>query len=511
MPESKQPNDQEGQNESYSLDEMMRKLQERPEEKGELVTREDGTVAYKIRKKKRRSEQPKKERAKRVKKIRLIQLAVVFFAIVAIVLACVGMLFHVNSSAFREKLKANIERTTGATVEMVQFSVQPTVARTYSMHLAWPAGNHLRELDLQSIDASLDLVSFFQKRWGGRAVLAKTGSLRISMGELDQDRVVKQELEDFPFSFQHYRIERLNCELLGKDRLPWAALQNMEASISKTPGGTQLRTSGGQIDIKGFGKYTTDRSNITFENGTAKFARLGLIPSSVESGLAILSGNVDLYSPDPISFELLLESFPINQIMAHEMGQFFKGGVDTNKDALSRYLRFRVGEANTLEVKASFSGSENQPFTLVQLPFLRVLSQAIANQELLNGYVFADVNKGELLRTAEKTIVKDLYLSDRGNIAVRGTLSSDGKKLEGELFLGVGSEILNRPTTNPDLRKVFLTEDDGYLWTAVKVSGSPGSPVDDFADKIDQAGLNRSPKPSSGSLPVKPTIEGELE
>ncbi len=511
MPVPKQPDDKDRQNDSYSLDEMMRKLQERPEEKGELVTRDDGTVAYKVRKKKRRSEQPKKERAKRVKKIRLIQLGVAFFAIVAVVLAGVGMLFHVNSSSFRDKLKANIERTTGANAEMVQFSVQPTVARAHSLHLTWPNGNHLRDLELRSIDASLDLVSFFQKRWGGRSVIAKTGTLRVAMAELDQDRVFAQELADFPFSFQHYRIERMQCEFFGRDKVSWSVLQNMEASLAKTATGTQLRTSGGQIDIKGFGKFTMDRANISFEQGLAKFARLGLSSSETDSGLAILSGNVDLYSPDPVNFELVFESFPLNKIMGHGMSQFFVGVVDTSKDALSRYLRFQVGDAKSLEVKASFTGGENQPFSIVQLPFLRVLSKEIANQELLNGYVFTDVCKGELLRTEQKTVVKDFYLAERGEVAVRGSLSSDGQKLEGELFLGVGIDVLNKTTTNPDLRKIFQTEDDGFLWTAIKVSGSPSAPVDDFEAKINQVYVE-NPRPAlPDTIQEQPTIEGELE
>jgi len=67
--------------ESYTLDQMMERLKERGNEEGELVTRADGTQALKVKKRKRRSEQPHKEAAKRQQKIRLFQLGLVFFSL----------------------------------------------------------------------------------------------------------------------------------------------------------------------------------------------------------------------------------------------------------------------------------------------------------------------------------------------------------------------------------------------------------------------------------------------
>lgn len=489
----------------------MRKLQERPEEKGELVTREDGSVAYKIRKRKRRSEQPKKEEAKKRKKIRLIQLGVVFVAIVAVVLIGVGMLLHVNSSGFREEVQSNIENTTGATMEMVQFSVQPHVARVRSMNFDWPKGNHLRSLELNSIEASLDIASFFQKRWGGQAAVAKTGTLRMQVGERDQPRVNGQEMEDFPFNFKNYRCQSLRLELLSRDRSLWSVIDNMEVSLAKTTNGSLLRTFGGNIDLKGFGQFSIDRGAITFEQGLAKFARLGLRSLENESGLLILSGNVDLYSPEPISFEIALEEFPIAKMMSHGLSQYCAGHVDTSRDSLSRYVRFKVGEPSSLELKTSFTSSANFPFTLKQLPFLKVLSQEIANQDILDGYLFDDRCQGELLRKEDQTILKNIDLADDGKFAIRGTMSSDGKELQGELFVGIGVDFLNQPSVNPELRTIFQTEDQGFFWTPVKISGSPNAPADDLEARVNQINLDKSPSTPNKTIPQAPTIEGELE
>ncbi|HSP41465.1 MAG TPA: hypothetical protein VLO11_01215, partial [Luteolibacter sp.] len=63
--------------EKYSIDEMMERLKKRPAEDpledGELVTRADGTVAIKVRKRKRRSHQPHKEERKKARRARMIQ------------------------------------------------------------------------------------------------------------------------------------------------------------------------------------------------------------------------------------------------------------------------------------------------------------------------------------------------------------------------------------------------------------------------------------------------------
>ena len=64
--------------EKYSIDEMMERLKGQSSENpaaGELVTRPDGSQALRVRKRKRRSEQPKREEAKRTKRIRTLQVA----------------------------------------------------------------------------------------------------------------------------------------------------------------------------------------------------------------------------------------------------------------------------------------------------------------------------------------------------------------------------------------------------------------------------------------------------
>ena len=80
----------------------MERLKERGHEEGELVTRADGTQAIKVRKKKRRSNQPHKEQERAKQRFRIIKLGIAFVLLTLVVVAAASMLFYYNSSSFRE-------------------------------------------------------------------------------------------------------------------------------------------------------------------------------------------------------------------------------------------------------------------------------------------------------------------------------------------------------------------------------------------------------------------------
>ncbi len=510
MSDEQSKGDKDATNESYNLQDMLHKLQERPEDKGELVTRADGSVAYRVRKRKRRSEQPRREAAKKQRKVRLIQLAVAFFCFVLLGLSIAGMLFYVNSSTFRDDILANIRKTTGANPEMIQFSVQPNKAVAREMNLKWPDGNHLHKLDLKFIEAAIDLSSIVKLRLGGPDVTAKSGKLLMKLGTPDQPRGYEENTSSKPFNFKNYRCQNTRIEMLASDGKIWSSADEVESSIAVTPSGTQLRLQSGQLSLGGFGQFAIERAQIVFEKGLAKFNRFGLRASKTNTGLLIFSGDADLYSSEPLTFDVTLEQFPMNMLMAHGLSSYCKGNVDTTKDSLNRFIRFQIGNQSSFEVKTSFSGSQTTPFSLIMFPFLHTLSRELANQELVNGYEFDDKCEGVMQRNENSTVLSNLDFADEGKLALRGTISSDGKKLEGDLFVGLGVDFLNDNRTSPNLRKLFLTEDNGYFWTSIKISGTPAAPVDDLDEKIKAIRATNTPSNSIRIPTPMPTPEGEL-
>src|SRR5690349_9775051 len=104
------PSDTEPEN--YSIDDMMDRLRSRGEGGSEgdaqLVTREDGTQVYRVKKRKRRSHQPKKEKEQRQKRFRVLQVVLAVGLVILVAAAFFASLVILNSSAYRDSILAKV-------------------------------------------------------------------------------------------------------------------------------------------------------------------------------------------------------------------------------------------------------------------------------------------------------------------------------------------------------------------------------------------------------------------
>jgi hypothetical protein len=510
------PTDPENEPEKYTLDEMMQRLKERGHEEGELVTRSDGTVAVKVRKRKRRSKQPHKDEAKRNQRIKLLQLGAVFLCITAVIGVAAGMLFYYNSSSFRESIREKIAAWTAAEVEIADFSVTPNNAKFASTNFTWPEGNYLRELQLTQTSAHLDLSSFIGNKWGGSNVLSKSGKLSFSAAIPDAVKRVGESPANkpFPFTFSSYRCEKLDIVGLGKDRQPWMTVEGTESSLIKTTRGAQTRFVGGVVKLAGFPPLQLDRSSIYFEQGQMRIEHLRLKPTN-DTGTLELINSVELYSPESAEIEILLSGFPLENLLGNDLDVILIGHVDTPKDALNRLFSFVPGEWNTLKIQIGFAGSERDSLTLMNLPFLDELSREFRNPEYAQQYEFTDRVAGEMLRAGNTTQIKGLHLEKKGNFIIKGDINSTNGILSGTLEVGLPSSLFLDPEMNPGLKEVFSRQDEGFQWCRVQLSGTPGQPKDDFSSRVQQAlaksqgTTSTTPAPSNNrTLDIEKELEG---
>jgi hypothetical protein len=502
--------DPQNEPEQYSLDEMMRRLKERGHDEGELVTRADGTVAVKVRKRKRRSKQPHKEEAKRQQRLRVVQLAGLFLLFTAIIAFAVGMLLYYNSSAFRESTREKIAAWSAAEVEMAEFTVSPNNARFATANFTWPEGNYLRQLQLQHASAHLDLSSFFGSKWGGNSVVVKTGNLIFSSAKPDAPKRSGSAPEGaFPFSFQNYRCENLTIAGLRDDKLPWLSVEKTESTITKSHNGAQVRFIGGTMNIAGFQPMLIDRGTLWFENNQIKVEIMRLRPTAGEGTLE-LQNHIDLYSKERSKLEVLLTGFPLELLLGNDLNLLVIGKVDTPPDAINRLISFVPGDFSSLQAQIGFRGSARDALTLINLPFLEELSRELRNPEFAKQYVFSDRVEGVFLRDALSSRIQGLLLEKKGQFIVRGDIIVDNGKLGGILNIGLPSSQLVESDTNPALKSVFQRQEDGYLWCRIELSGTPGQPRDNFATQL-EAALAASPAPSTSAAPTPPSRELDIE
>lgn len=501
----------ENEPEKYSLDEMLERLQERGHDESELVTRADGTVAVKIRKRKRRSKQPYKELTKRSQRLKIMQLGLLFFVISGIIAGAVGMLFYYNSNSFRESTREKIAEWTAAEVEIAQFTVTPNNAKCAEANFTWPEGNYLRKLQLSYPSAHLSVSSFIGNKWGGTNVLSKSGKLTFSAADAGAPKRsgASPDGKPFPFTFPSYRCEKLDIIGLGKNRLPWMTVEGTEASLIKTTRGSQTRYVGGNVKLAGFQAMRLDRGSVYFEQGQMHIENLRLKPMN-ESGTMELQNSFELYSQESAKIDVLLTDFPLEILLGHELEMILIGHVDTPKDALNRLFSFVPGDFSTLKLQIGFRGSERDPLTLMNLPFLDELSREFRNPEYARQYPFTDRVDGVLLRQSSETLIQGLLLEKKGSFIIRGDIFAQNGKLGGALDVGLPPSQFVDPEMNPGIKNVFARQEDGYQWCRIELSGTPGQPKDNFASQVRQA-LEKIPASATTSRPSSTERELNIE
>ena len=477
------PTEQEDQD-NYSVDEIMDRLRSRdkPAEQ-ELVTRPDGTQVVKVRKRKRRSKQPHKEVQCRRQRVPIVQIALLVCLLLLVAGGVLGLFAYYNSRGFVDDMRGKIGTWTGADVEFTQFRVTPVSAGARTMQCRWPAGNSLRELNLDLLSADLRMTSFVSGRWSGEEVLAKKGKLRL--GSIDKFAAARatdppDAHASFPFGFIRYRCEKLAL-LCGEGARPPLRMNDVETSYYILPTGGQLRLLGGTVTAKGWPDLSLERGLIECRAGEVEMSSLRLEGGSGNGAFADIEGVIDLASTDPVFLDVRLQNFPLKLIAGEAFGRLLS--VDIDSDAT---LSFVPGNFESHELVAPFSASPGTDGGfLTSLPFLELLRNEFPEENIASRDRSYSTESVGLLRRAGGVIsVEQLRLEQKNQMAVRGEIrvAGDGK-LSGELDVGV-AERLALSHISPSFRKVFARFGDGYWWATVRLSGTLQRPQDNFAEMV---------------------------
>ncbi len=187
-----------------------------------------------------------------------------------------------------------------------------------------------------------------------------------------------------------------------------------------------------------------------------------------------------------------------------------QGGMQFDKEA-SMDLQLKVerspigpflSEAERGKVKGTFDGDAHLTARLGQPAALDADGSVVIRKVVLDKVdalekAAAFTGKSELspLRITEgranyewhkdQLAVRDLFVEAKGTLCLRGSFKIREGEIDGTVQLGVAPEIVDK---FPGARKdVFTREDDGYLWTPVKLSGPFAHPRDDLKPRLTKA------------------------
>ncbi len=473
--------------ENYSIDEMMDRLKNsisESDDRGELVTRGDGSQAIKVRKRKRRSDQPNQKEAKQNLKLRIAQVSG-FLILLFLTLLVVGVAFvYANSRPFRKQLVQNMEQASGATVGINQFRMNPKTANAVELTLKWPDGNLLNHFRLTGVSAEVFPSSFLGKAMTGGEVTINQGDLTLQIpkqGQAIRNRAAPSGLA--PIRFDRYRFQKLNLTL-GPPEAPVVKLMNSQGSLSYIDSGKQpqLNLSLGDLVIIGWPKLRLDRSLIVIRGDELNVVNLRMLYESDTRGTLEFSGNIAPYKPDQMSsLVATLDAFQISGIAGPVLGRLFSGRIDSLVNSKSNQLSFLSTANPSAKLEVAFQSNPSSPFELQGFPFLFALNQLLDDPWFERPNFDSDVS-GVIHREGGSVSLRNLNLQSKGRLALMGSITlAQDQKLSGSFQVGVAEAMLGN-SKNPRLRTMFNEQRDGFRWVTLKISGSASAPSDNFKE-----------------------------
>lgn len=486
--------------ENYSIDEMMDRLRSRGEGgrdgEAQLVTREDGTQVYRMRKRKRRSHQPKKEKEKRQRRFRVVQVAGAVALVAASGLALLGSIVYLNSSTYRNSILSRIRDWTGAEARITQFRVTPVSVAADTIEFSWPEDSMLESLKLSGVRGDLRVSSMFGGAWKGSDLVAGNGgTLILRQPSASAPRPAVSRSGDCPFQFR-FRSPKLSV-LMGGAEKPAGRLGGSEATLTLLdPSATtaNLQFEGGDLSVAGWGDFRLELASLQFEPSGIRLGTLRMAPASSEKG------EIEIRNPDNLplqlgqgetEMELRVSKLPLSSLLGAGMGSWLAATVESPRDGLAGSFRFVGGASPAISCRVPFEAAVGSESRASGFPLFSVLAKELG-ESWYRTPRFDLAFGGTVTRDAAGSAVEDLKLEARGRLSVNGRVSADSSgKLGGELEIGVPDAAAEAASVA--FRRVFARHERGYAWAKVKVSGTGASPMDDLAEQLQQAATGVAP------------------
>jgi hypothetical protein len=497
--------------ERYSIDEMMDRLKKpssKSEDRGELVTRSDGSQAMKVRKRKRRSDQPNKEAAKKKLRARIVQVSGALILLFLTALTIGSAVVYANSRPFRTQLTKNIEQSSGATAELNQFRMNPKTANAAQVSLKWPEGNVLNQLVLGGLTAEIFPSSFLGKKMSGEEVVIDQATLALQIPKSGQaTRNTAAAAGELPISFNRYRAEKLNLSL-GMPTAPAIQLSKSEGSFSYNSGGKrpQLSLSQGELTISGWPKLKLDRSLITFNNDELEIVSLNVSHESDSRGSLEFSGKIAPYRVTSMSIlTAQLDAFQISGIAGSGLGRLFAGRIDSLPGSSINQLSFFPSENPQPKLEIAFQISPTSRIEVQGFPFLFLLSKAL-DDPWFEAPAFESNARGTIYREGGVVSLRDLDFESKARMSLGGTVNlAEDQSLSGNLKIGI-SEAMIGASSSQRFKSMFSRPQDGLCWINLKIGGTISAPTDNLEDLFNAAAFIPQ-EPSAPATTGKSTFE----
>ena len=478
---------------SYSVDEMMEQLKKGKRGKSrsedpELVTRSDGSQVMRVRKRKRRTDQP--ARSTRMRQRRYGFISTIGFVVLLVVsgISLLLVMARFNSKGYREDVEQSLSQSTGAQVGLTDLSVNPIKSQVKSVQFTWPSGGLPKSLKLEEMDARLKVSSFLSSRLQGRELRASSGSMAIGPpGDATPPLVTKAEKS---LDFESYHCNQFDLTYGTETEDPVMRLRGTEltARPGKDGNGLSFTLSGGFVRFGDWSEFRVKTGGGEWKEGSFSLGRLYV--RSGESGEAVFKGVKPVTRHSPAVFDLELIQFPIEELLGLDsLGQLISGQVDGPSGSLT----FDPQEVTLGQLRVQFIGSD---ISIEGFRFLGGLASILRKDH----YIRPEGGEitGTLKWDRDQMGIEDLKYEVRAHMMLTGNIMVRQQELSGTLQLGVPEALMMKTLTEPRYSS-FSTPRKGYCWTELQLGGTVEQPNDNFLRKLQAAPL-KTKAPESPDL-----------
>ncbi|NWK57206.1 hypothetical protein HW115_16405 [Verrucomicrobiaceae bacterium N1E253] len=468
-------------NESVSVDEMMARLKrgnrkkrhseskEKRKSEGELVTREDGTQAIKVRRRKRRSKQPKKQ-SQTDPRLKWILLGCFGIGFVLLIVASIFIIVKYNGRTFKADTESMICSLSGSqSAELTQLRVTPVSAKANKVDIHWDKHSFIQNASFNNLRADIKATSFFSKNWIGEEIVASTGTLHLQVPQPSSEP--NEATASPPYEFEAYRCNQLSLSFGDQRKAPQIA--DIEVSLRELANEQkQIVFSNGTLKIPDWPQMQLASGVLTLKSKSADI-EARLVSESSNQGEITLKGSLPNNTRTAASLDVSAKNFPMEELLGKEMGRLIQGNIQSRSGSFSYDYNKAPEEA------LSF----NLPFNATEL-FMSGLPMFKDLKKLTGETAYARVNffnsTGVLMRTAQGLTLSEIDFANSSLLTMEGSIrvNHDGA-LSGTLKLGVPESYFEEEVPAP-----FTGPNSGFYHIDVKLAGNIRTPSDNLHSQL---------------------------
>jgi hypothetical protein len=465
--------------EQYSLDEMMKALRDKEREKeaqGEMVTRADGSLVRKVKRRKRRTDQPASASPEKAKKSIIAKILIAASLCLLLVLAAISVLLYYNSKSYREKAEQATNEWIGAQTNFNGLKLWPSSVKMNEASFSWGGNSFVRSLQLKRLQGHVSLVSFLGARMGGVEVGGALGEVLLGMPVGRRGEIVQAlEEDEFPFSFDRYYCDALNV-VFGQE----SSLALRDTSVSLRHMGQQgfrIGIDEGTLLLRGWEPLPIANAIMRVEANELLIQPLTLeLPidnlQTLNASIKI-QGGISLEEGESSEMDVEVSNFPASKLFGIQLGQLFDGEIKSSNEGK---LVYKMGEDFPAELNLEFRGYQ---FELKKFPFLKALQEVFPNE----GYdrIFFDTEiEGALKIRPEGVALETFKMSQKDILRLSGSVVASAQgELVGKMTLLINRGLIN---SEPRLKSLpGLSEiEKGYSRVDFEIGGTVAEPEDSF-------------------------------